>query len=221
MQAVLFDMDGTLADTSEGVFRCFNLVLKTFGITLDPGFSLRNCIGPPIDYSFRNYFGLDGSDIARAEKVFRTEYFSKGVYECCLFEGMDECVRRIKDAGYITTVASSKPVVMCNKILDRFGIADLFDVVAGAVPEKGINTKEEVLNDLFERLPEVKKEDMLLIGDSIYDVEGANLTGIKCLAVEFGFGDAGDMVENGAVGRVAAPQEIPEAVFSYFKEKLI
>ena len=217
MKAVLFDMDGTLADTSRGVFRCFRLVFDTFGIEVDPGFSLRKCIGPPIDFSFRNYFGMSEDDIKRAEKVFREEYVSRGVYECEPFAGMADCVKKVKDKGFITTVASSKPEVMCKKILEQFGMTDLFDVVAGAIPERGINTKEEVLLDLFDRLSGVDKQDMLLIGDSIFDAEGANLTGIKCLAVEYGFGDADDMIKMGAVGKVSHPADIPDAVEKIFK----
>ena len=219
MRAVLFDMDGTIADTSRGVFRCLGKVFDAMDIKVPEGFSLRKCIGPPLSYTFPVYFGLDREDTARAEKLFRQEYYASGVYECELFEGMKECVAEVKRRGYFTTVASSKPEVMCQKILKQFGIEELFDVVAGADPERHIDTKEEVLYDLFGRISDIKKEDMLLVGDSIFDAEGAKNTGIKCLAVEYGFGDADDMVKSGAVGKVGTTAEIPDAVDEYLKKR--
>lgn len=216
MNAVLFDMDGTLMDTSRGVFRCYNAALEAVGLKREAESDLRRCIGPPLEYSFGNYFGMDEDIVRRAVSEFRVRYNDSGVYECEPFPGMIECVRRVKEAGYLTAVASSKPEAMCTKIIKRFDMEELFDVVAGARPEIGITTKEEVLNDLFDRIPKVLPSQMLLIGDSIFDVEGANLTGIKCLGVEFGFGDTNDMLSAGAVGIVERADQIPEAVDRFF-----
>ena len=96
-------------------------------------------------------------------------------------------------------MASSKPEESCKRILDHFGILDLFDDVVGATFDGRIDKKGEVLNEVMRRWSDIPKDEMCLIGDTMFDVEGANLVGIPCYAVSFGFGDVGKMLAAGAV----------------------
>ena len=109
-------------------------------------------------------------------------------------------------------MASSKPEVSCRKILEHFDILDLFDDVVGATLDGKIDTKEEVLNEVIRRWSDIPKEQMCLIGDTIFDVEGANKVGMPCIGVSFGFGDVKQMSEAGAITICDHMNQVPEAI---------
>lgn len=120
--------------------------------------------------------------------------------------------RKLKAQGYLIGMASSKPEVSCRRILEHFGILELFDDVVGATFDGRIDTKEEVLNEVMHRWSDVPKDEMCLIGDTMFDVEGANQVGIRTVAVNFGFGNVQEMVEAGAVAVCDDMEELPEIV---------
>ena len=132
-------------------------------------------------------------------QVYRERYNKTGIFECSLFPGVETCIRKLKESGYMIGMASSKPEESCKRILDHFGILDLFDDVVGATFDGRIDKKEEVLNEVMRRWSDIPKDEMCLIGDTMFDVEGANQVGIPCYAVSFGFGDVGKMLAAGAV----------------------
>ena len=125
---------------------------------------------------------------------------------------MRECIEKLKAQGYLIGMASSKPEVSCRRILEHFGILELFDDVVGATFDGRIDTKEEVLNEVMHRWSDVPKDEMCLIGDTMFDVEGANQVGIRTVAANFGFGNVQEMVEAGAVAVCDDMEELPEIV---------
>lgn len=210
MKAVLFDLDGTLVDSREGITKSVQYALKKYGIEVENLESLYPFIGPPLIDSFQRYYGFSKEQAAEACAVYRERYAPIGILECSLFPGVEECIRRLKGEGYLIGLASSKPEVFCQKILEHFGLREFFDVVVGATLDRRIDTKEQVLNEVMRRWSSLPKSEMCLIGDTLFDVEGANLVQIPCVAVSFGFGNVDEMLAAGAVAVCDHLAQLPE-----------
>lgn len=200
IKAILFDLDGTLIDSSEGIIKSALYALAHYGIEEKDTGKLYQFIGPPLSDSFRKYYGFSEERAYEAVGVYRERYNMIGIFECSLYPGVEECIKTLKKEGYRIGMASSKPEESCRRILDHFGILELFDDVVGATFDGRRDTKEEVLNEVFRRWSDVSGKETCLIGDTIFDVEGANAVGVPCIAVTFGFGDLEQMKAAGAAG---------------------
>lgn len=211
-KAVLFDLDGTLIDSSEGVTRSVQYALAHFGIQEEDLIKLRPFIGPPLIDSFMKYYHFSQEQAKEAVGVYRDRYRVKGIYECRLYPGVEQCIRRLKEQGCLIGMASSKPEEYCRRILEHFDILSLFDDVVGATLDGRINEKEEVLNEVFRRWDKIAKKDMVLIGDTMFDVAGANKADIECIAVSFGFGNVQEMLAAGAVASCDSMDEVSEVI---------
>lgn len=199
VKAILFDLDGTLIDSSPGITRSVVYALKHYGIEENDLEKLKCFIGPPLFNSFEKYYDFPHEKAIEAVDVFRERYNVKGYLECDLYPGVKKCLEDLKSNGYILCLASSKPEVTCKRILEHHEILNYFDCVTGATMDGSIETKEEVLNELFRRCSDIDRDEMILIGDTVFDTEGANKAGIRSIAVSFGFGSAEDMVKSGSL----------------------
>ena len=212
MKAILFDLDGTLIDSSEGITKSTQYALAHYGIIENDLSKFYKFIGPPLVASFKKYYDFPEEQAVEAVAVYRERYNKIGLFECSLYPGVRECIEKLKAQGYLIGMASSKPEVSCRRILEHFGILELFDDVVGATFDGRIDTKEEVLNEVMRRWSDVPKDEMCLIGDTMFDVEGANQIGIRTVAVTFGFGNVQEMVEAGAVAVCEDMAKLPEIV---------
>ncbi len=210
IRAVIFDLDGTLIDSSEGITRCAQYALKQYGIEEPDLNRLRVFIGPPLYQSFMKHYGFSLEQAKAAVSIYRERYHKTGIYECTLYPGVKECLAQLHEDGCLIGMASSKPEPSCRTILTYFSIDEYFDEVVGSTMDGRIETKLDVLKELFRRWPNVPKEEMILVGDTIYDMEGANQAGIASLAVTFGFGDMQQMQKAGALGPCDAMEKLPE-----------
>lgn len=211
-KAVLFDLDGTLIDSSEGITKSVQYTLKKFGIVEEDLEKLKAFIGPPLEDSFMKHYNFTMEKAKEAIPIYRERYQPVGIFECTLFDGVEECVKELKRQGFRIGMASSKPELFCRKILEHFNILTLFDDVVGATEDGRIGTKEEVLLEVMRRWDDVPKESMCLVGDTIYDVEGANLVGIPSVGVSFGFGNIEEMIEAGARAICFSMSEVSKTV---------
>ena len=212
MKAILFDLDGTLIDSSEGITKSTQYALAHYGIIENDLSKFYKFIGPPLVASFKKYYDFPEEQAVEAVAVYRERYNKIGLFECSLYPGVRECIEKLKAQGYLIGMASSTPEVSCCRILEHFGILELFDDVVGATFDGRIDTKEEVLNEVMRRWSDVPKDEMCLIGDTMFDVEGANQVGIRTVAVNFGFGNVQEMVEAGAVAVCDGMEKLPEIV---------
>ena len=211
-KAVLFDLDGTLVDSSEGITKSVQYALKHFGIEENDLSKLQVFIGPPLGESFMRYYGFSKEQADEGILVYRERYKPIGIFECNLYPGVRECISQLREQGYLIGVASSKPEKFCKMILEHFDVLSLFDDVVGATEDGSIGTKEEVLNEVMRRWADIPKENMCLIGDTIFDVEGANLVGIPSIGVSFGFGNTDEMMRAGAKGICDRMMDLPEMI---------
>lgn len=212
MKAVLFDLDGTLIDSFEGIAKSAQYALRRFGINEENLENLRPFVGPPLVESFQKWYGLSEEQAIEATDIYRERYRPIGILECSLYPGVEECIRTLKAEGYQIGMASSKPEEFCRRILEHFGLLDLFDDVVGATFDRRIDTKEEVLNEVLRRWSDIPKDQMCLIGDTMFDLVGAKKIGIDCIAVSYGFGDAKEMLQNGAVAICDRMADLPELI---------
>jgi phosphoglycolate phosphatase len=209
IKAILFDLDGTLIDSAEGITKSARYALAHFGIEEPDERQLYRFIGPPIVESLQSLYGFSEEKAKEGVAVYRERYNRIGLYECSLYPGVEACIRTLREQGYRIGMASSKPEETCRKILDHFGILSLFDDVVGATFDGRINSKEQVLNEVFRRWDDLAREELCLIGDTIFDVRGAKAVGIPCIAVAFGFGNLEEMKDAGIVGVCDAMESLP------------
>lgn len=212
VKAILFDLDGTLIDSSVGITKSAQYALKHYGIEEPNLQKLYKFIGPPLSDSFRKYYHFSEEQARNAVAVYRERYNKIGIFECSLYPGVEACIRKLKEQGYLIGMASSKPETSCKRILEHFGILELFDDVVGATMDGRIGTKEEVLLEVMRRWSQLSREEMCLIGDTLFDVEGAGLVGVGCIAVSFGFGDVEEMKKAGAIAVCDSMDTLPELI---------
>lgn len=206
---LLFDLDGTLIDSYEGIARGIDKVVEAFKVELSRDI-YKYFIGPPLTESFSKY--LPDLDMTEVLKVFRSYYLNDGVFEYSLYDGVKEMLATLKDKGYKLYVATSKREDTAIAILEHSGILKYFERVFGAGFE---NRKEkfEVLEYAFAESDLVKSESVL-IGDTMYDVDGARIVGIDSIAIAYGFGDNDILKASNAVAFL----ESPNNVVDYFTE---
>lgn len=192
---VLFDLDGTLTDPKEGITKCVRYALSKFGIEADTE-ELLPFIGPPLHESFPEYYGFSKEDTEKAVAFYRERFHETGKYENVPYEGMKDFLRELKENGFITAVATSKPEVPSVDILNHFGFAPYFDVISGSNPDGTKSKKPELMEDVRRRLS-IEKEDFLahavMIGDRKYDIEGAKAVGIRSIGVSYGYAPEGEL----------------------------
>lgn len=199
MKAVLFDLDGTLINSEEGITKSVSYALAYYGIKVENLADLRCFIGPPLEVMFHEKYQFDAEKCKEATAKYRERYHVKGILECALYDGVKEALGRLKADGYRIALASSKPEKLCRKILNMFEITEYFDEIVGATYDGRISSKDEVLEELERRMTDIPKSEMCLVGDTKYDVCGAKKFGIDCVAVSYGFGDRRELEELGAV----------------------
>lgn len=216
MKAILFDLDGTLIDSSEGITRSAQYALAHYGIDEPDLKKIYFFIGPPLMNTFMNHYGFSKEKAVEAVAVYRERYQDTGIFECSLYPGVKECIEELKNRGYMIGMASSKPEESCKRILEHFGILELFDDVVGATFDGKIDTKEEVLNEVMRRWSDIPREEMCLIGDTMFDIEGANKVGVPSIAVSFGFGNVDEMLKAGAKTVVDDLRKLPDVLAELF-----
>lgn len=203
--AILFDLDGTLTDSGEGVINCAQLALRHFGLPAEDRQAMRRFVGPPLRESFP-WFGVPEDKVEEAITIFRSRYLTVGKFENAPYPGIRELLEKLKVDGYPLYVATSKPETTAVEILEKFELADYFTRICGANMDASRDTKEQVLSYLLESLPE--DQVPVMVGDTIYDVEGAKVYGIPTIGVSWGFGDVSQMAEAGAVAIAETTDEL-------------
>ena len=182
---ILFDLDGTLTDSGEGITNCVKLVLDHYGIPVENSDSLRYFVGPPLRDSFLR-FGCTEEMAQEAIAVYRSRYTTVGKFELFVYPGIEKLLQDLTAAGCRLYVATSKPEAVSVEILNHLGLAKYFTYIAGADQSQGRSTKSEVITHLLAQVG--KLDGALMVGDTAYDVIGAAEHGIPCAGVSWGYG---------------------------------
>lgn len=195
MKRILFDLDGTLTDSGEGIMHCAELTLAHYALPVPSRTELRSIVGPPLKDSFRKY-GIPESELNKAVEFYRKHYLAVGQFENFPYPGIEQVLAKLKEDGHKLYVATSKPEAMAQNILRHFQLDGYFEIICGAVSDENRSTKEAVIEHLLTLLPD--KEALVMVGDTIYDVKGAAFHGIHTVAVSWGYGIVADMEAAGA-----------------------
>ena len=196
---LLFDLDGTLTDSSEGITKCVAHALRTVcGIEVNDLQSLLPYIGPPLVDGVMANHGVDLETARACTAAYRARYAEVGLFENRPYDGIHAALDELRADGYHLSVATSKPTTFSTRILEHFGLADCFDEICGATMDGKVSTKEQVIQSLLDRLGGDARGAMLMIGDRKYDVEGAHAFGIPCVGVLYGFGSREELEKAGA-----------------------
>lgn len=186
-QAVLFDLDGTLTDPAEGITRCMAYGLEQVHAAVPALEVLRSWIGPPLRASFAAYL----QDAVLAEQVlygYRERFSAVGIFENQVYDGIPELLAELHSSGCRLFLATSKPQLYAERILEHFDLRRYFAVVGGASLDDRMGTKAEVIGALLPSMSDEERGACVMVGDRDVDVEGARAHGIACIAVNWGFG---------------------------------
>lgn len=209
---IIFDLDGTLSDSGEGITKSVQYALEKFNILEDNLDNLKHFVGPPLKAEFMKSYYLTEEQGAEAVKFYRERYIPTGIYETSLYKGVRELLEKLKADGKIIAIATSKPHPLAEEVLKFLHIENYFDFVMGADMIGGKQSKEDVLNALLEVLPIKDKSQMIMVGDTSFDVLGAAAVGIGCIGVTYGYGDKNEMSECGAIAVVDTALELLEHI---------
>ena len=198
-QTILFDLDGTLLDSGEGVLTCARLALETLGKPLPSPQEMRSFIGPPLLDSFLR-FGCSQEEARQAIEIYRGRYTTVGKFEAFVYPGMQQLLQQLQAEGCRLYVATSKPENTSVEILEHFGLAPYFRRIAGASADDRRSTKSQVLAYLLEEAAPLDRP--LMVGDTVYDVVGSRAHDIGCVGVSWGYGIVPEMRDAGALAIV-------------------
>lgn len=204
-KAILFDLDGTLTDSGEGIINCAILALEHFGCPVPSREEMRTFVGPPLHESFIRH-GVPEDKAEEAIKVYRSRYIPIGAYENTPYPGIRELLEQLKAAGHKLYVATSKPEEMSIKILQHFDLAKYFDQICGATMDTSRSSKEAVIAYLLQQ--NGRSENMVMVGDTKFDILGAKEHGIPAIGVSWGYGKVEDMKKAGAAAIACSMEEL-------------
>lgn len=185
---ILFDLDGTLLDTSPGIFSTANQTMQELGLAHLSDAQLRKFVGPPLAACFRVACGLEEALIPQACAVYREIYANEGaMFQASIYPQILELLQQLDQRGFVMGVATLKSEPLAEDILEHFGIATYFKTIVGADSE-GKLSKADIIGIALERLKQPNLSQVIMVGDTPHDLDGAVAIGVDFLGVDWGFG---------------------------------
>lgn len=209
-KAVFFDLDGTLTDSGEGIMNCATLALNHFGLPVPSRQEMRVFVGPPLDQTFIR-FGVPEDKTDEAIRVFRSRYTTVGKFENFPYPGIREMLEALLKQGHRLFVATSKPETLANEVLAHFDLSKYFEKICGATLDGSRSHKADVIQYLLNQVADV--ENIVMVGDTAYDVIGAAEHKIPCIGVSWGYGLVEDMLNAGAIGIAHNPDALVQMIY--------
>ena len=197
-QHILFDLDGTLTDSAEGITKSAAYALKHFNIEVTDLKSLEKFIGPKLQDSFMEFYNFSEEQAERASELFQERFARIGKFENKLYPGIKELLEKLKNSGRKLYVATSKPVFYSKEILDHFSISQYFEDISGAELDGSKSHKEEVIGRILTQNKITPSGQVVMVGDRKFDVVGAKANQIPVIGVLYGFGGREELTASGA-----------------------
>ncbi|MDO4340567.1 MAG: HAD-IA family hydrolase [Eubacteriales bacterium] len=188
-KAILFDLDGTLTESGEGITKSVQYALEKIGKPEPDLDKLRVFVGPPLMEQFMKYADLDEETARQAVVYYRERYSVTGIFENRPYPGVEELLAELQRKGYLLAVASSKPEKFVLQVLEHFRLDGYFHEIVGSEMGGSRTKKSEVIEETLKRLGlSEHRNEVLMIGDKEHDVLGARQAGVECVAVSYGYG---------------------------------
>ncbi len=194
---VIFDLDGTLTDPYAGIANSVNYALGKMKMPYADEKTLKSFIGPPLSDSFLS-LGLTLPEAKKAIDFYREYYSEKGIYENIPYPGIDALLQKLCGGGITCLVATSKPENFAVKVLEHFGIYKYFSVVCGPDISQLHSEKSDIIAEALNRLNIKDTQNCLMVGDRLFDVEGAHSRGVRAAGVLWGYGTKDELENAGA-----------------------
>lgn len=213
---LLFDLDGTITKSEEGIFNCIKYALDWAGIPYPKYSVFRSFIGPSLYDSFVREFGMDDARAKEMVAKYRERYNVKGLFEAEVYDGVADTLGALKDKGCILSVATSKPTEPTLRILEKFDVKKYFDVVVGSNPDGTGSDKKYIISQVIGELKKnhgltedvIESGQVVMIGDRRYDIEGGKSCGLQTIGVLYGYGSREEFEAAGADHIIEKPQEL-------------
>ena len=207
MKHLFFDLDGTLVDSSEGIINCFILTFKAVNLPVPDLTTLKTFIGPPLELTFSQYG--DQFLVDKMLSTYRQHYRDEGVNQVAIFDGIEDCLTKLKSSGYQLYVATSKNQDMAVKMLADLSIDHYFDGVYGAL-ETSYHKADILKRAIHDQ--QLNPRQALMIGDTHFDMVGGKTVGMACLGILWGFGDEEGLVKHGADAIIDSPAKLLDSL---------
>lgn len=188
MKAVLFDLDGTVTDPGIGITNSVMYALSRFGIEVKDRAALYRFIGPPLRQSFSEYYGFSAHDAEKAVSYYREYYRPMGIFECTLYDGIEDTFKALSGAGYKLALATAKPEVFAKQIAAHFGFDVYLSAVSGASLDASREDKAVIIARALDMLGVSPSRGSYMVGDRAYDIEGGKKNGLSTVAALYGYG---------------------------------
>ncbi len=204
-------MDGTLTDPFTGITKCISYALDMLGRKLPPRESLRWCIGPPLKDSFAKLLASDDDVLTeKAVAFYRERFGTVGLFENEVYDGIPEVLEALQKNGHTLYVATSKPVVYAERIIDHFGLHRHFKWTFGSELDGTRSDKTSLISHILQR-ELIAPSETSMIGDREHDIIGAKENGIYGFGVLWGYGTKAELENSGAHAFFRTPRELVSA----------
>lgn len=194
---IFFDLDGTLTDPQEGITNCVKYALENFGIYETDYAKLMRFIGPPLVYSFSEYYGFDEKKSLEAVEKYRERFSAVGLFENKVYDGIYDALQKLVHSGHILVLATSKPKVFADRIMAKYRLRPYFKLVCGSELDGTRNDKNEVIEYAIQTI-DCPRDKVIMVGDRKHDIIGAKKCGIISCGVRFGYAEEGELEAAGA-----------------------
>ena len=210
IEAVLFDLDGTLTDSKEGIINCIKYALSSLGIEESDDKKLEFFIGPPLREAMRDMYNLSESNADFALNKYRERFGVKGLYENRVYDGIEDVFKILWEKDIKICLATSKPQVYAEKILEYFNLKKYFSIIVGSEFDGRRTDKTEVISCVLQKLESPK--NAIMVGDRKFDVLSAHECGIPCIGAAFGFSEENELENARADYIVKTPLELKQTL---------
>jgi phosphoglycolate phosphatase len=208
--AVLFDLDGTILDSAPGIVQALSATFTHLNLPVPSHEQLMSFIGPPLMSSFQEIAGLTEAQATDALAIYRSDFRKDGAFDSAVFPGIIGLLESLKDSGVPVVLATSKHEVQARRILEHFELTQYFTVIAGALDDAARTSKAEIVARALQTLADQGGDISMpvLVGDRIFDVEGANANNVPAIIVEWGYGSPAEA--QGAIATVYSADKLRE-----------
>lgn len=212
---VLFDFDGTVVDTGEGILKSLQYSFEKMGHIVPDLSELKKFIGPPIHYSYTTFYGISEDEVSSYIKRYRERYREKGIYECYLYDNIEETINEFRKNNIKIGIASSKPVSLIYDVARYLKIENLFDAICGVkVDDSNHSGKAFLLEEAMESLGVKDRSKVLMVGDRKFDIDAANEVGVDSCGVLFGYGSKEEFIKHNATYIVEKAADLKSIVLN-------
>lgn len=209
---IIFDLDGTLTDSSKGIINSIIYALEKYDINDYDMLLLKKFLGPPLHESFEKYFGFDKEKSLQAVKFYREYFSTKGLLENEVYCGVNDLLQNLKENGKTLIVATSKPQPFTDRIMEHFDLTKYFDFIAGSNMDTSRSKKAEVIEYALSECNIKDKSKVVMIGDRAEDMIGAQSAGIDSIGVEYGYGTFDELKNAGATYLIKDVKSLKEFI---------